>query len=84
MVDPILPQQDPAHSVTSDVSVSWGCRTVTDVEHFQVQCPQSWSGTNITTREIVPVIISALSGLDWAECTLLVRLDNISVVHDFT
>lgn len=82
----IMPPGDPAHVVTSDASGSWGCGAVTDAgQWFQVQWPESWAGINIAAKELVPVVISvAIWGQDWAKHRVLVRSDNMAVVHALT
>ena len=79
----ILPQPDPSHMVTSDASGTWGCGAVSDSgEFFQVPWPESWVYVNIAVKEMVPIVIAvAIWGQKWAEHTLLVRSDNMSVVH---
>ena len=82
----ILPLPNPAHTVTSDASGSWGCGAVSDSgEYFQVQWPSSWTTTNIAIKEMVPVVISvAIWGRKWTESTLRIRSDNMAVVHALT
>ena len=82
----ILPPQEPSYTITSDASGSWGCGAVCDRgQWFQVPWPQSWAGLNIAAKEMVPVVIGvALWGQGWAKSTLLVRSDNMAVVHALT
>ena len=69
--------------VTSDASGTWGCGAVTHYgKYFQVKWPDSWSEVNIAVKEMVPVVIAtAIWGEQWAERTVLVRSDNMAVVH---
>ena len=78
-----MPPEAPSHAVTSDASGSWGCGAGMDSSHwFQVEWPESWSGVSIAAKEMVPVVISAaVWGHQWAKCGVLVRLDNMVVVH---
>ena len=82
----IMPPEAPSHVVTSDASGSWGCGEVTDSgQWFQVQWPESWAEIAIAAKEMVPVVISAaIWGVQWAKCRVLVRSDNMAVVHCLT
>ena len=52
------------------------------VQWFQVE---SWAGINIAAKELVPVVISvAIWGQYWAKHKVLVRSDNMAVVHALT
>ena len=79
----ILPQPQPTHKITADASGSWGCGALSDGgDYFQVQWPQSWAQVNIVVKEMVPVVITvAMWGQRWSQSTILVRSDNMSVVH---
>ena len=51
-------------------------------EYFQLKWPDSWTKVNIAVKELVPVVIAvAIWGEQWVECTVLVRCDNMAVVH---
>ena len=78
----IVPPEEPAHTLTSDASGSWGCGAVTEAsEFFQVKWPDSWAQVNIAVKEMVPVVIAVATwGCRWGPCTLLVRSDNMAVV----
>ena len=78
----MLPPEEPAHTLTSDASGSWGCGAVTEAdEFFQVKWPDSWAQVNIAVKEMVPVVIAVATwGCRWGPCTLLVRSDNMSVM----
>ena len=78
----MLPPEEPAHTLTSDASGSWGCGAVTEAdEFFQVKWPDSWAQVNIAVKEMVPVVIAVATwGCRWGPCKLLVRSDNMSVV----
>ena len=79
----IMPQPEPTHTVMSDASGSWGCGAVSDSgAFFQVQWTQSWAQVNIAVKEMLPVVIAvAIWGQSWEQSMLLVRSDNMSVVH---
>ena len=72
--------------VTTDASGTWGCGAVTDTgQWFQVQWPESWAGVCIAAKEMVPVVVSAVVWCqEWAKCGVLVRSDNMAVVHCLT
>ena len=47
-----------------------------------MQWPESWAQVNIAVKEMVPVVIAvAMWGQKWSKCTIMVRSDNMSVVH---
>ena len=79
----ILPASEPGHVLTTDASGRWGCGAVTEQgEYFQLKWPDSWAEVNIAVKELVPVVIAvAIWGQQWAERTVLVRCDNMAVVH---
>ena len=82
----IMPPEAPSHVVTSDASGSWGCGAVTDSgQWFQVQWLESWGKITIAAKEMVPVVISiAIWEAQWTKCGVLVRSDNMAVVHCLT
>lgn len=44
--------------VTSDASGSWGCGAfVSSGEWFQFQWPEPWSAVNITSKELLPIVM---------------------------
>ena len=76
----ILPDPEPTIMVTSDASGTWGCGAVTHCgKYFQVKWTDSWSEVNIAVKEMVPVVIAWPYGV--RERTVLVRSDNMAVVH---
>ena len=79
----ILPASEPGHVLTTDASGRWGYGAVTEQgEYFQLKWPDSWAEVNIAVKELVPVVIAvAMWGQQWAERTVLVRCDNMAVVH---
>ena len=47
--------------------------------------PESWGEITIAAKEMVPVVISiAIWGAQWTKCGVLVRSDNMAVVHCLT
>ena len=79
----ILSAPEPGHVLTTDVSARWGRGAVTERgEYFQLKWPDSWAKVNIAVKELVPVVIAvAIWGEQWAGGTVLVRSDNMGVVH---
>ena len=49
--------QSPATTVFTDTSGSWGCGTTDGVWWLQCQWNWSWHKVNITTKELVPILL---------------------------
>ncbi len=68
--------------VTSDASGSWGCGAfVSSGEWFQFQWPEPWSAVNITSKELLPIVMgTALWRKHWQGKAVKFRCDNAAVV----
>jgi len=77
-----FPTTVPSISITSDASGSFGCGVFSHpFGWFQIQWPQSWHSTQITIKELVPVVVAAaLWGPSWRQSHVLFRSDNMAVV----
>lgn len=71
-----------AGTITSDASGSWGCGAYSEKgEWFQLKLPGSWDGIHITTKELLPIVISiALWGEQWRGQSVKCWCDNAAVV----
>ena len=73
----------PGPVVTSDASGSWGCSAFThdSLDWFQLRWPSEWQHANLTTKELLPVIITAaLWGKHWCGKQVQFVSDNQAVV----
>ena len=77
-----MPSEEITATSTSDASGSWGCGAIASNHHwFQLKWPSTWSNSNIASKEMVPVVISAaIWGIHWHGQHILFRCDNESVV----
>ena len=67
--------------LTSNASSSWGCGAFYGNAWFQLQSPAATEDSHITTKELLPIIISAaIWGAQWANQCVLCRCDNEAVV----
>ena len=67
---------------SSDASGSWGCGAVW--QDLWIQCPWNnvWSEKGIATKELLPIVLAiAIWGRHWTHRRVLVRSDNMAVVH---
>ena len=78
----LLRQPEPACTITSDASGSWGCSAfAADRSWFQLQWPASWSQFHIAANEMVPVVVAlAMWGARWTSSSVMIRSDNMAVV----
>ena len=72
---------DPAVTLTSDASGTWGCGAYVGNHWFRLP----WIGfileAHITVKELVPIVIAALMwGQEWKGMLVRVRCDNAAVV----
>ena len=72
----------PALHVHTDASGSFGCGGIVYSSHwFQLQWPALWDGVDITTKELVPVVIAAaLWGRSWHHIRICFHVVNMGVV----
>lgn len=73
---------EPDITLFTDASGKWGCGGTTGHDWFQCAWSEQWAEVNITTKELVPVILAvAIWGPHWASGHVLVRSDNMAVVE---
>lgn len=78
-----FPSHPRGHSVVADASGTWGCAAANwqTGAWFQVQWPPSWANSNIATKELLPLVISAaLWGKTWEATEVALFSDNEAVV----
>ena len=74
-------QEQPHIVVTSDASGRWGCGAFFDQKWFQLQWASSMQDSNITIKELVPIVLAAaVWGKEWYGLTMQARCDNSAVV----
>ena len=74
-------QEQPHIVVTSDASGRWGCGAFFDQKWFQLQWASSMQDSNITIKELVPIVLAAaVWGKEWYGLTVQARCDNSAVV----
>ena len=78
----MLPQPEPSHTITFDISGSWGCGAFSSDElWFQLARPASWSQFHMAAKEMVLVVVSiAIWGALWVSSSVLICSDNMAVV----
>ena len=75
-------QAAPDEDVFTDASGSWGCDGMWRNEWFQFQWAPSWASTNITAKELTPIVLAAiLWGHCWGGKAMRFRCDNQAIVH---
>ena len=68
--------------LTSDASGNWGCGAYSSFDWFQFQWPEYWLAVDITAKELLPIVLAlAIWGKKWIGSSVLVRCDNLDVVH---
>ena len=71
----------PDTHVFTDASGNWGCGSVCGNHWFKAQWSDKWSTVNITTKELVPIILSvAVWGRELRAQHVLFHSDNAAVV----
>lgn len=77
-----FPLPTPAAQVYSDASGTFGCgAVVAGLGWFQVAWPREWQDTDISVKELVPVVVAAaLWGKYWAGKHIRFHSDNMAVV----
>ena len=74
-------EAEPAFTVASDASGSWGCGAFFGPHWFQFHWPPAASSFSIAFLELVPIIIAGiLWGKLWANCHVRALCDNQAVV----
>ena len=77
----VIQPNSTTYVITSDASGSWGCGAWFDNNWFSVPWEQSHSTLHITTKELVPIIIAAITwGHLWKGGQVVARCDNMAVV----
>ena len=72
----------PAALVTSDASGGWGCGAYSGTSWFMLKWAGSIIDSQITVKEMVPVVIAAtIWGPVWQGKTVRFLCDNMAVVH---
>ena len=68
-------------AIVSDASGNWGCGAFCKELWFQLRWPISMQSTNITTKELVPIVFAAaVWGRDWKGKNVMAHCDNAAVV----
>ncbi len=69
-------------NVHSDASGSFGCGALmAQASWFQATWPGSWSSVDITTKELVPIVLAAaIWGRFWCRQSICFHTDNMGVV----
>ena len=63
----LLPEPEPAQSLYSDTSGSWGFGALCEHNWFSAPWPESWASINISAKELVPIVMAvALWGPRWS------------------
>ena len=76
-----LHKKNPEIILTSDASGSWGCGAFWNTEWFQYQWSAYTADLQITTKELMPIVISAaIWGPQWSGKSVQCRCDNEAVV----
>ena len=78
-----FPLASPTRHLYSDASGSYGCGAFSteQASWFQLQWPHSWSGTSISAKELVPIVLAAaMWGPLWSSNHVCFHCDNIAVV----
>ena len=71
----------PDTTLFTDASGNWGCGGTSGLDWFQCAWSEQWVPVNITTKELVPIVIAvAIWGHLWASKHVRVRSDNMAVV----
>ena len=77
----VIPPNPTTHIVTSDASGSWGCGAWFQDNWFSISWEQSHSTLHITVKEMVPILLAAITwGHNWKGGQVVVRCDNMAVV----
>ena len=77
----VIPPNYTANIVTSDASGSWGCGAWFENFWFSIKWEQNYGTLHITVKEMVPIIISAITwGHNWKGGQIVAHCDNIAVV----
>ena len=72
----------PHATITSDASGNRGCSAFSGSNWFQIRWPSSWKQIDITAKELLPIIMAlAIWGKHWLGRTVLIRTNNMAVVH---
>ena len=73
--------EQPEFCIQTDVSGSWGCAAYFSGRWFRLPWDQSWQDTNITAKELLPIVLStAIWGPSLSTHKVLYQCDNSSVV----
>lgn len=72
----------PSTTLVSDASGSWGCGALWGKKWLQLAWVGDWAEQSITVKELLPIVIAvALWGEAWTKSHVLVKCDNMAVVH---
>ena len=76
------PLSVPRVHVHSDASGSFGCGALLSQSHwFQLSWPRSWDAVDITTKELLPIVLAAaIWGREWHGQAVCFHTDNMGVV----
>lgn len=71
----------PDYIIQTDASGSWGCGAFLQGSWFQWQWPSDWAPMSIMAKELVPILLSAVTwGYQLAKRVVLFQCDNLSLV----
>ena len=74
-------QAAPDEAVFTDASGSWDCGDMWQNEWFQFPLYPTWEGTNITAKELTPIVLAAtLQGHQWVGKAVQLCCDNQAIV----
>ena len=72
----------PEFNVFSDASGSWGCGGYWVLHWFQFKWPDHLRTLPITTKELIPVVVAAVTfARQWKGRLVQFSVDNLAVVH---
>ena len=79
----LFSRQTPSIHVYSDASGTFGCWAFDSQQGwFQLRWPPSWNSTEITAKELVPIVVAAaLWGNTWSGQHVCFHVDNMAVVY---
>ena len=84
MLAPML-QDSPSIIIHSDASGSWGFGAYASRTWFQGKWPAQWANTNITAKELLPIVLAAgVWGRTWTSQFVEFRCDNEAIVGAIT
>ena len=75
----VVKRSNPAVTLTSDASGSWGCGAFSDNDWFMLQWNGPVASFHITIKELAPIVLAAaIWGKKWRGKTVKVQCDNMA------